>query len=477
MRSIVKALVLIFFVTIGSVIFTKQASAQQSDVSFQVFYDQLSPYGEWVNYPNYGFVWIPDAGPDFVPYSTQGHWILTDYGWTWMSDYSWGWAPFHNGRWDYDQYYGWLWIPGNEWGPAWVSWRRADGYYGWAPMEPGITLHASFGRAYDSHNDHWIFVRDRDIDRSDIGHYYIGRTDQSRIIMRSSVISNTYSDSRRHTTYAAGPARADFQKVTGRQVKPVTIGENDRPGQNMSNGHMMVYRPVVVKSNDRESKPAPSRVTNLKDVKQPSERNVTNSQGNTDSKNNIRSDRQPNTAKPATSPRNNLNNNSGASQKSTPSQNMKTGNQPVNAGSQRTRTQDNNTGRETVNPNTPKQVNPTPAQNNGRDQQPNNMRSVNATPPQNIRKDQQPNNVRPTNTTPAQDIKREPQPNNIKPQNSNPPQNVKQELQPNNVKPANTNSSQKNGRERQLNTSRSSAKDKKDLQKKTNNTEDIKKNE
>jgi hypothetical protein len=345
-------------------------------------------------------------------------------------------------------------------------------------MEPGITLRASFGRAYDSHNDHWIFVRDRDIDRSDIGHYYIGRTDQSRIIMRSSVISNTYSDNRRHTTYAAGPARADFQKVTGRQVKPVSISENDRPGQNISNGHMTVYRPVVVKSNDRESKPAPSRVTNLKDVKQPSERNVTNSQVNTDSKNNIRSDRQPNTANPAANPRNNVNNNPRTlPQKSIPSQNMKTGNQPANVRSQQTRTQDNNTRKETVNPNTPKPANTTPAQNNVRDQQPNNVRSVNATPPQNIRRDQQPNNVKPANTTPAQDIKREPQPNNIKSQNSNPPQNVRKELQPNNIKSTNTNSSQKNGRERQSNTSRSSAKDKKDLQKKTNNTEDIKKNE
>ncbi|MGC1389534.1 MAG: DUF6600 domain-containing protein [Bacteroidales bacterium] len=98
MKSIIKVSVL-FLIIIASVIFTKQASAQQSNVSFQVFYDQLSPYGDWVNYPNWGYVWIPDAGPDFVPYSTNGHWILTDFGWTWMSDYSWGWAPFHYGGW------------------------------------------------------------------------------------------------------------------------------------------------------------------------------------------------------------------------------------------------------------------------------------------------------------------------------------------------------------------------------------------
>ena len=123
-----------------------RASAQQPDVSFQVFYDQLSPYGQWIDYPNYGYVWIPDAGSDFAPYSTRGHWIITDYGFTWVSDYDWGWAPFHYGRWDYDNYYGWFWIPDNEWGPAWVSWRRADGYYGWEPMGPGISINISFGQ-------------------------------------------------------------------------------------------------------------------------------------------------------------------------------------------------------------------------------------------------------------------------------------------------------------------------------------------
>jgi hypothetical protein len=73
-------------------------------VSFQMFYDQLSPYGQWVNDPNYGYVWIPDVGPNFQPYATNGYWTMTDYGNTWVSDYEWGWAPFHYGRWLYDNY-------------------------------------------------------------------------------------------------------------------------------------------------------------------------------------------------------------------------------------------------------------------------------------------------------------------------------------------------------------------------------------
>jgi hypothetical protein len=276
MKSKNKVLIVLFSAFIASAAFTQKAAAQQPYVSFQVFYDELSPFGEWVNYPNWGYVWIPDAGNDFVPYSTDGHWILSDYGWTWVSYYSWGWAPFHYGRWDFDHYYGWFWIPGNEWGPAWVSWRRAEGYYGWAPMEPGISLSVSFGRGYDSHNDHWIFVRDRDIDRSDINNYYIGTNDRDRIVRRSSVINNTYVDNRRHTTYLAGPTRTDFQKVAGRQVKPVAIHEYNKPGQEISDGNFRIYRPEVVNNNNREAKPAPARVVNLKDVKQPSERNSVN---------------------------------------------------------------------------------------------------------------------------------------------------------------------------------------------------------
>jgi hypothetical protein len=97
------------------------------------FYDDLSPYGQWVQTPEYGRVWIPDAGPDFQPYASNGHWVMTEYGNTWVSDYAWGWAPFHYGRWYQDRYRGWAWIPGRDWGPAWVSWRSGGGYYGWAP--------------------------------------------------------------------------------------------------------------------------------------------------------------------------------------------------------------------------------------------------------------------------------------------------------------------------------------------------------
>ena len=123
----------------------QKASAQTGSVSFQVFYDELSPYGTWVVTPDYGYVWVPDVDPGFTPYATNGYWIYTNMGWTWMSNYRWGWAPFHYGRWYNDPYYGSMWVPGNEWGPGWVTWRRSGGYYGWAPIGPGVSISMAYG--------------------------------------------------------------------------------------------------------------------------------------------------------------------------------------------------------------------------------------------------------------------------------------------------------------------------------------------
>ena len=296
MKSKIKLLEICFALLAFSVIFAKQISAQQSEVSFQVFYDQLSPYGQWVDYPNYGYVWIPEAGSDFVPYSTRGHWLMTDDGMTWVSDYNWGWAPFHYGRWDYNDSYGWFWIPDNEWGPAWVSWRRSAGYYGWEPMGPGISISMSFGREYDSHNDHWIFVQDRYIDRSDMNRFYANRVDHDRIVRNSTIINNTYIDNGRHTTYVAGPAREDIQKSTGRRVNPVTVQENNKPGQEINNGQLRIYRPQVMTSNDKQQKPAPSKITNVKDVKQPPQRNSANQQQKTNQPGNSKKTQQPSAA-------------------------------------------------------------------------------------------------------------------------------------------------------------------------------------
>ena len=97
----------------------------------------------------------------------------------------------------------------------------------------GISITLSFGREYDSRHDHWMFVRERDIERSGISRYYVNRSDHERIVRNSTVINNTYVDNSRHTTYVSGPAREDLQRATGRRTNPVRIQEDNRPGQGM----------------------------------------------------------------------------------------------------------------------------------------------------------------------------------------------------------------------------------------------------
>lgn len=111
--------------------------------SVDVFYDQLAPYGTWVDEPDVGRVYIPDT-PDYVPYRT-GHWQYTNLGFVWVSTEPHAWATTHYGRWAYSNQYGrWYWLPDTTWGPAWVDWRQTGTHYGWAPLAPDVVVRAGW---------------------------------------------------------------------------------------------------------------------------------------------------------------------------------------------------------------------------------------------------------------------------------------------------------------------------------------------
>lgn len=138
------AALLVSAAVVAMPVFAPQPTLAQDDgyaggeVSFQVFYDRLAPYGHWFQSARWGYVWHPeDVGPGFRPYY-NGHWVRTDrYGWYWVSnDEDWGDIVYHYGRWVYDPDDGWLWIPGYVWAPAWVVWREGYGTTGWFPMPP-----------------------------------------------------------------------------------------------------------------------------------------------------------------------------------------------------------------------------------------------------------------------------------------------------------------------------------------------------
>ncbi len=261
MKSTIKTRILFLVFFIGIWIIPLKTNSQVS-VSLQVFYDDLSPYGTWVDNSDYGYVWVPGISAGFVPYGTNGYWVFTDLGWTWVSYYPWGWAPFHYGSWYYDPFYGYVWVPGIEWSPAWVVWRSSGSYYGWCPRGPGN---------YAFPNNYWTFVGCEHLGKQNINNYYVDRSKNVTIIQNTTVINNARET--RSVTYNAGPDRADVEKHAGKPVNPVALKEASTSGaQAVTSNEVQIYRPRVEKVNANGTTPAPSKVTNLKDAKAPAQK-------------------------------------------------------------------------------------------------------------------------------------------------------------------------------------------------------------
>ncbi len=247
----------------------------QPEITYQQFYDGLSPYGNWVNYGSYGYAWTPnDQG--FRPYSSNGHWVYTSYGWTWASDYNWGWAPFHYGRWVYDNGYGWMWLPGYEWAPAWVSWRAGGDYYGWAPLGPGMNGEGYYGSQIP--NNYWTFVPGQYITSPRINNYYVNNQQSVTMINNTTVINNTNVTTNK-TVYVTGPSVTDVERVTHQKIGPVKIVQSNTPGRPEVNGSTLkMYRPVIKQSAQQQSQQTyrPAKVINLGEQNEPNPQKVTN---------------------------------------------------------------------------------------------------------------------------------------------------------------------------------------------------------
>ena len=260
-------------------------SPAPSEVSYQSFYDELSPYGRWIDYPGYGYVWMPEVGYGFKPYATNGHWVYTEEGWTWASDYAWGWATFHYGRWFFDAPYGWMWIPGHEWAPAWVSWRRSEEYYGWAPLGPNINFGVSF---YNPPSNYWCFVPHEHLTNPHINNYYVNESKNVTIVNNTTVINNTtiinnnntvinnnnISNNSGRNNYRGGPEASEVAHYTGAPVQPLAIRESNHPGEQLSAGQYNLFRPRVNASantansaGNNTARPAPTRVASLQEIK------------------------------------------------------------------------------------------------------------------------------------------------------------------------------------------------------------------
>ena len=299
-------------------------AAGQTEPTYQVFYDELAPFGRWVTYPEYGYVWVPNVGSGFRPYSTNGHWVYSNSGWTWVSNYNWGWAAFHYGRWLYEDTYGWVWLPGHEWAPAWVTWGHSGGYYGWAPLGPRINV----GDTWSPPSHYWTFVPQEHINKPNIENYVVDRSRNEVIqknitiinnhtvnvvnnnntvinnnsvtnnkinnttvnnnvtnntvnnnnvtnnvaVNKTAVMNNNIPNNNQHinnTQFNSGPHIAEVEKASNTHIEPVNINEHNKPAQStVTDNKLYMYRPAIMHEEKQKqiqvNKPAPKNAEQYK---------------------------------------------------------------------------------------------------------------------------------------------------------------------------------------------------------------------
>lgn len=238
-------ILLLSLVTVLSAEAHRYRHSNAAVISIQTFYNELSPYGDWIYTSENGYVWRPyfEYYDAFRPYSSGGNWAYTEYGWTWVSDYNWGWATFHYGRWDYDAYLGWLWIPGYEWAPAWVSWGYYDNYYGWAPLGPNVYVNVSTN--WYAPDPWWTFVPRHHFCSGDWNNYIYDRPVRVKHITH---ITNVYindADHNRNSWYH-GPRVNEVERYSRHKVKRYEVVDSERrENTGIRSERLNVYRPVV----------------------------------------------------------------------------------------------------------------------------------------------------------------------------------------------------------------------------------------
>ena len=171
-------------------------------------------------------------------------------------------------------------MPDTQWGPAWVTWRSGGNYYGWAPMEPGISISVAFGGTYQAPVTRWVFVKNRDLDRPNVHNYSVNQTNNVTIINNTRVIQNTRQGGQRNVTYVTGPDRDEVQKIKGRPINQVIVQDYDRPGQDMNPREMRIYKPNVKQDQGEHKRSAPVKVEELNNVRPATERYQTKPQRN-----------------------------------------------------------------------------------------------------------------------------------------------------------------------------------------------------
>lgn len=214
-------------------------------VSFQSFYDVLSPMGEWIqvtkedvnedldegsgqgyssaaNDEPFLFIWKPsNVNADWKPYM-NGKWIYTNHGWLWQSKDAWGNSTYNYGRWYNSRKYGWVWMPGYAWAPAWVRWKVSNDHVGWAPLTPKAKWESDKGinnnnYSYKNKDNDWIFVQKEGFVDELTTANTVNPMMNTDLVKKSESITDIKLENEVVTNN--GPDAADIEKRTGKKLQ------------------------------------------------------------------------------------------------------------------------------------------------------------------------------------------------------------------------------------------------------------------
>jgi hypothetical protein len=230
------------------------------------FYDDLAEYGEWVYVSGPGWVWSPYNTPTgWRPYQL-GHWVYTDYGWTWASDESFGWAVYHYGRWCNDPEYGWVWVPGTEWGPAWVAWNEGSGWVGWAPLPWQVSWRAGIGLDWGGVNvsvalapSNWYFVQARHLVAPDLRYRVAPPARNVTLVNITQHVTNyIYVDNRiiDRSVTVEKIGRAVGHTIPRYRVRPAD-SPGSTPGGKVRGQEFVVFRPSPARGANSQRRAVP----------------------------------------------------------------------------------------------------------------------------------------------------------------------------------------------------------------------------
>jgi len=298
-------------------------------VDYKEFYDQLSPYGEWIqvnpedvglkskislnnssgnkNFSVSGllgvntayadaemgmvFVWSPSPDltiegsvgdvPEYRPYS-DGQWINSDEGWYFRGRTPYEETVSHHGRWVHSPHAGWLWVPGRVWAPAWVDWRQNDDYVSWAPLPPSAYFSdGNLSVSLIDDNDYEIVERRHFCD-PDIYRYYNPYGDDGNRISISIMTGTVGLVFSNNMIINRGPDIYNIQNIYGRNFDPVNIHHvRDFKEVRYSDREYNVYSPGFNRYKNKDNKENKNFVRNEpKSFKNFNEVNQKNSAGN-----------------------------------------------------------------------------------------------------------------------------------------------------------------------------------------------------